>query len=114
MLYLGHGISPATMDRVPEGCLPGVVSVADGADLLVVFLAELNLLEVRDDARLLDTLRDDRVSAVCTPCNQNLGGGGAELFRDLLHDWVLGQLVFTDHWRDAWVRHARRGKRKEY
>jgi hypothetical protein len=44
-----------------------------------------------DRHTLLDTLRDDRVSPVCTPCNEDLRRSGAEFVGNLLNNNVFGE-----------------------
>lgn len=67
-------------------------------NLLIVFRRELDLLKVGVDALLLDTLGDDRVSAVDSPCDEYLGSGGSELLGNLLDDRVLSQLGLANHY----------------
>lgn len=78
--------------------IPGVVTLSDLGHALVILLAELDLLEVRDNALLLNALWDDRVTAMDTPCDEDLGGGRVELFGDRDDGWVLGQFGLADHW----------------
>lgn len=84
--------------------------MADARDLFVVFLAELDLLEVGNDASWVgsrvsqrlkfrrrrsltfgDALGDLDVTSVGAPCNEDLGLSSAELLGNLLDDLVLRQ-----------------------
>jgi len=64
----------------------------NSADFLIILLAELNLLEIRYYAFFLDTLRDNRISSVDAPRNEDLGCCCAQLFCDFLDDGVVREL----------------------
>jgi hypothetical protein len=80
-----------------------VVVLANLTDNLVLLLRQGDLLEVADDARLLDTLGNDRVATVDAPGNQNLGGGdlGANLGGDLLDFVVVNNSLLAGHYKDV-------------
>lgn len=51
----------------------------------------------------LDTLRDDRISTVHTPCNEDLSRRGVELLRDFLNLGILGEFRCPHHYMRALV-----------
>lgn len=70
---------------------PAIASDADISNLLVVLLAELDLLEVGNDALVLDTLGDHAVTPVCAPGDEGLSGSGAEARCDFADAGLLRQ-----------------------
>ena len=84
----------------------------NGRDLLVVLYAELHLFEVGGDALGLNTLGNDGVSAVDAPCDEDLGGGGTELFRDFNDDRVISELGFVEHFMTMLTRRSIKYERK--
>ena len=58
-----------------------MVPDTNSRDLLVVLLAEFDLLEVRDDPLFLD--------AVSSPCNENLSWGRSQLFGNFNDNLVI-------------------------
>lgn len=81
-----------------EGSLPSEVIVPNRRDLLKVLLAELDLLKVRLDAVVLDTLGNDKLSTVRTPGNENLCSSCAELLGDFIHNGMLSQFGLASHY----------------
>jgi len=67
-----------------------MVPDTNSRDLLIVLLAELNLLEVRDYPLLLDTLWDYGISAVRSPCYENLSWGRSQLRGNFDDGLVIG------------------------
>ena len=78
--------------------IPSAVLLANRGNLVIVLLGQLDLLKVGMDSRLLDTLGDDGVAAVCAPGHEDLSGSCTKLLRDLFHNWVLSQFGLANHW----------------
>ena len=74
-----------------------MIILAYGGNGLVILLAEFNLLEVGFDTLLLDTLGDNGVATVGTPCNEDLSGSSVELLGNLNDLGVIGELGLVLH-----------------
>jgi hypothetical protein len=70
--------------------------VTNARNLLEVFVAQFDLLEVLDDPGLLNTLGNDGVSTLCAPCDQNLGRGSAELLSHGFDSVVVDEKRITN------------------
>ena len=66
--------APTVKFELGRGNSPSPVILYDCGHLLVVLLAEFDLLEVRNNSLFLHTLWNNRVASVCSPCYQHLRG----------------------------------------
>jgi len=75
--------------------LPGDAVFAQSVELLEVIIAKFDLLEVGDDAILLDTLGDNREAFMHSERNQNLRCGSTKPVGNLPYGRIVGELRFS-------------------
>lgn len=73
-----------------------MVTLSDLGNFLVVLLAQHYLLEIGNDPLFLNTLRNNRVSAMNTPGDEDLRGSGVELLGYFKDDGVFRELGFAN------------------
>ena len=64
-------------------------------DSLKVFLLKLEIFKVGPDPLWSDRFRNDHEPLVCSPCDQDLGGGLVDLLGDFLDSWCVNDSGFA-------------------
>ena len=82
-------LATASIVKFEHGNSPSSVILYDCSQLLVVLLAEFDLLEVRNDSLFLHTLWNNRVASVHSPCHQHLRRGRVQFLGDFLDNGVV-------------------------
>lgn len=81
--------------------IPSVIAMSEGAYRLIVLFAQLDLLEIRDDAVFLDELWYKRISLVGSPRNKDLLGSRMKPLGDIFDNRVGCQFRFVNPCRAA-------------
>ena len=71
--------------------------MSDSSNLFIVFLAEVYLLKVGNDAFFLYTFWDDRITSVNSPCDEDLCRRSVEFLRDVLDDGMFREQWLVAH-----------------
>lgn len=81
-------LATAPTVKFERGNSPRSVIFYDCGQLLVVLLAEFDLLEVRNNSLFLHALWNNRVASVCSPCHQHLRRGCVQFLGDFMDNCV--------------------------